>query len=204
MSWQILALISVITASVGSLISRVLMKDDKSDPIGYGIIFQLGLGFTALIFSLLFNRFHLPDAQELLLFPISMVLWAAHTALLFSATKRLGASEMTILLTSSSVISIILGALLLHEPISLEMIFGAALILISIWIVSSDKLSFQSRKGVFLALSASICAGAAIVNDAFILKTYESFSYTSIMSFLPGIVLLFIFRFINLWIYIKG
>ncbi len=56
-----------------------------------------------------------------------------------------------------------------------------------------EKLSFKSREGVLYALVAATCAGVAVVVDALILKNYDAFSYVTIMSFLPGLILLSFF-----------
>jgi uncharacterized membrane protein len=65
--------------------------------------------------------------------------------------------------------------------------------MIAIWLVNSEKLSFKSREGVIYALISASCAGVAIVLDAVILKSYDAYSYLAVMSFLPGLVLMCIF-----------
>jgi len=43
MSWQILVAISVILYSVSVLLQRLLLKDDKSEPISFSVFFQVGV-----------------------------------------------------------------------------------------------------------------------------------------------------------------
>jgi bacterial/archaeal transporter family protein len=194
MTWPVLAMISVVTVSIAALLSRVLMREEDSNPIGYAIVFQFGLGLVTLFFAFVFGKFVFPtDIGLIPRFLLSALLWTGGTTLGFSAVKRLGAGETTILGSSNSIISISLGIVLLGEVITLPIIFGMVLIFLSIVLVSSGKLAFTSRQGVIFALLSALCTGIAIVNDAVILKTYEAFSYTTIMSFLPGIVLLIIF-----------
>lgn len=200
MSWQILAVLSVITLSVATLLARVMIKKDNSDPIGYAIIFQFVLGFISLLFALAFQKFRLPvlNPTTVSLFTLSAVLWAGSTVFSFEAIKKLNAGETTILTSSSSLISILLSFIFLRERLIFQQIVGVVLILLAIFIVTTEKLSFGSRKAVIFALLSATCAGIAIISDALILKTYEAFSYVAIMSFLPGVVLLFIFpRHIN-------
>lgn len=194
MSWQTLALISVSTLSISNLVGRVLMKNNKSDPVGYSIIFQFGLGLAALFFALLFKKFIWPAGEGFFIrFLISTILWALTTVFSFSSIKRLEAGEATIIMSAGTLISIFLGIIFLHEPLTLRLFFGTAIVLLAIWIVTTEKLSFTSKKGLIFALLAAACSGIAVVNDAIILKTYEAFSYTAIMSFLPGFILLAFF-----------
>lgn len=194
MSWQIFALVCVITVSIGNLLERVLMREEDSDVVGYAIIFQYFLGVIALIFALFFHRFSFPP--EVVFSPrfiFTAILWATWTIFTFRAAKTIGAGELTILSTVSTITTVSLGVFLLHETFALKTGIGVLLIVLSIVIVSTEKLSFSSREGVFFALFASVIGGIAVVNDSIILKNYEAFSYTSIMSFMPGIILTVLF-----------
>ncbi len=189
-----LALISILTVSIATILERVLMKNDDSDPISYAIVFQFMLGSISLIFALFFGRFVFPSLSILgSRFILATFLWAGSTVFSFSAMKRLTAGEVTVLTTSSTVVSVVLGVLLLREPFSLRIFLGIVLILLSVWLVNSAKVSFASKQGVGFALLAATFCGVAVVNDLVILKNYEAFSYTAVMSFLPGLALMFIF-----------
>ena len=194
MTWPLFATISVITLSVATLLGRVLMKEGKSDPISCAMVFQFMLGFFCLLLSLVFKKFTFPPVGfSVIRFGVSSFLWAGATVFGLWSIKKLSASEATIVGASSSVFTIFLGVLVLGETLGVAAIVGTLLTLVSIVIVSSEKLSFSSKEGVIYALLGSACAGSAVVNDAIILRTYEAFSYTTIMSFLPGVVLVILF-----------
>lgn len=195
MSWLILALISVFTVSIATVLERVLLKEDDSDPIGYGIVFQFLLGSIVLVFALLLHKFVPPDisGSTPFRFIISAILWAGTTAFGFKAIKHLSAAEVTILTSSSTVISIFLSLIFLNEVFDFNVALGTFLVLLSIFIVNSEKLAFRSKQGIGFALLSALCAGTAVVNDAVILNSYEVFSYVAIMSFLPGVVLILLF-----------
>lgn len=195
MNWLVLALISVISVSVATLLQRKLMKEDNSDPVGYAIVFQFILGFMVLASAILLGRFTPPDLNTLTVFQflLSAILWTGATVFGFHAIKRLSAGEVTILTSSGAVVSIILSIFILGESISLKVVIGTLLVLTSILIVNSEKLSFKSKRGILFALLSALCAGAAVVNDASILTNYEVFSYVAIMSILPGIILILFF-----------
>ncbi|MBI5151299.1 MAG: EamA family transporter [Candidatus Pacebacteria bacterium] len=194
MPWQVFALICVITVSIGNLLERVLMREEESDVVGYAIIFQYFLGAMALIFALAFHRFSFPlELVFSLRFMITALLWATWTVFTFRAAKTIGAGELTILSTVSTITTVTLGVFMLHETFIFKTGIGVLLIILSIVIVSTEKLSFSSKEGVFFALLASVIGGVAVVNDSIILKNYEAFSYTAIMSFMPGIILTILF-----------
>jgi len=194
MPWQIPAIISLITVSFANVLERHLMRHDKSDPIGYAIVFQFILAIFAFIFAILFGRWIPPNIQKMPInWLLSGVLWAGATLFGFKAIKSLSAGETNTLTSSASVISMLLGFALFKENLKPIVIFGAVLIFISIFVIYSRKLNFISRKGIIFALLAACCSGVAVVNDAYILKTYEAFSYTAISSLLPGILLLILF-----------
>ncbi|MCR4329027.1 MAG: DMT family transporter [Candidatus Roizmanbacteria bacterium] len=194
MNWLIFACISIVTVSIATILERVLMKDTKSDPVSYAITFQFTVALISFLFAILFGKFVLPPLGTLWpRFVLSSFLWAGATVFGFQAIKRLSAGEVTILTTTSSVVSIALGIFFLKELFNIQMALGALLIFIAIWIVNSAKATFHSREGIIFALLSAVCAGAAVVNDAVILKGYEAFSYTAIMSLLPGVILVLLF-----------
>ncbi len=195
MSWFLLALVSVVTVSIATLLERVLLKEDESDPVAYAIVFQFLLGAIVFGFTILLHRFTLPDFSPVTVarFLFSAMLWAGSTVFGFHAIKRLSAAEVTILNSSTAVVAVILGIIFLRETVSIKMIVGTALVIGSILVVQSEKLAFQSRRGIAFALLSALCAGIAVVNDVIVLHNLEVFSYVSMMSFLPGIVLLTLF-----------
>lgn len=194
MSWFTLAIISIFSISITTLLQRVLMRKEESNPIASAIVFQFLLAAYVFIFALVLGKFTLPPTNiSNLRFLVSSVLWAGTTYFSFQAFKLLGAGEVTILISSNAIVSIILSVLFLKEILTLQIITGFALVLGAILVINSQNLSFKSRKGIFLALLTALFSGIAVVNDAFILKTYEAFSFTAIMSLLPGVILILAF-----------
>lgn len=194
MPWYYLAIISIIGVSLANLLARVLMKEKNSNPISYAIVFQFLVGFISLGFTLLLNKFVLPTDLNLLpRFLTSAFLWAGMTVFSFKATKTLTAGEITILGTSGTVISIVLGVFILGETLKTSGVMGILLILAAVLIINSEKLSFVSKQGIIFALLSAVCGGIAVVNDAIILKSYEAFSYMAVISLLPGLILLLLF-----------
>jgi len=194
MTWLSLALISLSTLSVASVLARVLLKNEDSNPVGYAIIFQLVLGTISLIFAITLKKFVPPSNEtSIIRFIFSTLLWAGSTVFGFQTLKRLSAGESTILASSGTFISIGLGIVFLGEVFKVAAIAGTVLILLAVLIIATGNLNFRSREGIIFGLLSSAFAAIAVVNDAVILKSYEAFSYTAIMSFLPGFILLLLF-----------
>ena len=194
MPWYYFALVSVLGVSIATLLERLLMREENSNPISYAIVFQFMVGIISLIFTILLNKFVFPSDIHLWpRFLASSFLWAGMTVFNFKAIKSLSAGEITILGSSGTIISIILGIVFLGETLKMSAILGILLIFMAILIINSEKLSFNSRRGILFALLSAVCGGIAVANDAVILKSYEAFSYMAIISLLPGFVLLFLF-----------
>ena len=70
MSWLVLTLLGILVFSPKSLLYRVLMKDDKSDPYAQSVVF-FGLGGT---FALLFSLFHGGFQYQITFKPTAFVL----------------------------------------------------------------------------------------------------------------------------------
>ncbi len=195
MNWLTLALISVTTLSIATLLERVLLKDDNNDSIGYAIVFQLLLGLIILCFALSTTGFKTPiySIGNVIRYGISALLWTGSTVFGFQAMMRLNAGEVTILRSSGVIISIIFSVIFLNEVIDNELIIGTILVLFSVGLLYMQDMNLSSRRGIGFALLSATCAGIAVVNDVILLKNYDVLSYVSIMSFLPGIVLIVLF-----------
>lgn len=194
MNWEFFAFISIISTSIAALFERALMRDDTSNPISFAIIFQFVLGAITLCLALVFGKFILPtDGTMWFRYIISAFLWAGSTVASLNAMKLLPVGEAIIIGTFNVIVTITLGIILFNEQLTPNAILGTLLIILAILIVFSEKLSFKSKSGIIFALLSALFGGIAVINDIFILKTYEAFSYTTIMSFLPGLVLLSFF-----------
>lgn len=83
------------------------------------------------------------------------------------------------------VINIFLG-----ESFNVQKTIGTILIVSAIFLVNMKKGGFVFGKGTWYAVITAMFYGLAVTNDAYILKTYDAVSYTVLISFFPGILLL--------------
>jgi bacterial/archaeal transporter family protein len=194
MNWLIYALISVVSLSVSNVLQRVLMKDDKSDAYAYSVVTQFFCAAITGLFAV-WKGFTLPPITQLPLnFLLMAALYGLGTVFIFKALKMIEASEVTIITTTRSIVTIISALIVLHETFNLSKIIGTTLILGAVFFISKTKsTNLKFNKGVLWAFAMALCYGLAVTNDTFILRHMTNvYAYTSISFLLPGLFLLII------------
>lgn len=187
MNWQIILAISVVTYSISVLLQRILLKNNKSDPIAYSIVFQLLTGIMIGAYAA-FNGFNIPDLVPLIPNLILMtILYGAGNVFIFSALKIIDASEFTILFASRAMITIIGAIIFLKESFSTQQALGTLLIILSVVLVSWKKQRLAFNKGVIFSSLAALSFGLAFTNDAFILNNFDVPSYLTIAFIAPSL-----------------
>jgi drug/metabolite transporter (DMT)-like permease len=187
MNWQILLAISVVTYSISVLLQRILLKNDKSDPIAYSIVFQLLTGILIGIYAI-FKGFTLPNLIPLIPNLVLMtILYGAGNVFIFSALKIIDASEFTIVFTSRALWTIIGAMIFLKENFSAQQALGTILIISSVVLVSWKKQKFSFSKGFIFSVLAALSFGLAFTNDAFIVNNFDVPSYLTIAFIVPSL-----------------
>jgi len=193
MNWQILLAISIFATVGAILLQRILLKDNKSNPILYSIVFQLLAGFFIGIFAIL-NGFKTPNFQGVLPnFILMPVLWAFSNIFIFKSLKIIEASEFTIFYSSRAFWTILASVLFLQESFSLKQVLGALLIVASIILVSWKFKHLAIGKGQIYALIGAMMFGLGLANDSFIVANNDVPSYFSFAFILPAIAILMIY-----------
>ncbi len=193
MSWFVLILLSVVIVSFANILQKILMKDDKSDPISYSIIFAFLLGVINLGVALIFG-FHIPPISINSIFLIgAALLWGIGTIFFFKALQLLESSEVTILSSVRSLITIAASLLFLNETFNLQKLIGVIVVLFSISIVTNLKHGLKFNKGVYYTFGMTVFYGIAVVFDVVNLRYSDPLSYLAIVNFLIAIILLLIF-----------
>jgi bacterial/archaeal transporter family protein len=190
MNWLTLIFISVLLASVASILQRVLMKSEKSEPYSYAIVFHFLLGFLNLIFAIVSGS-HLSLFNENFLFLLlASILWGGCSIFLFKSLQLIEASEKTMLSSLNVVFTIIASIIFLHEIFTGKKILGTALILISTLLIVNLKNGFKLNKGVIYVLITALFAGLAVVVDSINVQTYDVIGYNTFQNFLTGFFIL--------------
>ncbi len=190
MNWFFLTLLSVLFASLASILQRVLMKDERSDPYSYAIAFHFLLGFLNLGFALVSgSQFSLLSGNFFLLL-LASALWGGCSIFLFKALQLIEASEKTILSSLNVVFTIIASVIFLHETFNGQKVFGTVIILASILLVVTLKNGFKFNRGVVYVLITAVFAGLAIVADSANVQHYNVITYNTFQNFLTGFIIL--------------
>lgn len=193
MSWFFLIILSTIIVSFANILQKVLMRDDKSDPIAYSIIFAFMLGGINLIVALVYG-FRFPSFGIHSLFLLgAAILWGLGTICFFKALQLLESSEVTILGSVRSLITIAASLLFLNETFNQKKLLGTILVLLSIFIVTNLKHGMKFNKGIYYTLGMVCFYGLAVVFDVVNLRYADPLSYLAITNILIGIILLLIF-----------
>ena len=117
MSWQILITLSIFLYSSSVLLQRVLLKNNKTDPISFAILFQTGVSLVIGLFVLITKGgINFPN---LLPFFWSVVLMTVSYALanifIFKSLKFTEASSFTVIFSSKTIFAILGASLFLGE-----------------------------------------------------------------------------------------
>lgn len=188
MNWQLLLAISVFTYAVSVLLQRILLKDDKSDPIAYSVVFQLVVGLVILAYALI-KGFSVPNLYPILPNLILMTfLYGVGNVLIFKSLKAGEASEFTIVFATKVFWTIAAAILFLGEAFSLRQGVGTLLIMASVILLSWKDRRFKLSKGGLFGLGAALCFGLAFANDAFILRNFDVPSYLAIAFIVPALM----------------
>lgn len=191
MTWQTLILISVLLSSVATILQRIILAKDSSNPKAYSIIFQLITGVMIGSFGYLTTDMSYSGIKNL--WPnlaIMTVLYGYGNLFIFKALKALPASEFSILFASRVLFTILASSLLLAERLSPQQFLGAILIFLGVILVNIKKQSqFKWNLNQTLGLLAAACFGLANTNDRFILTTVDLYPFLLIAFILPALMI---------------
>lgn len=188
MNWQVLTILSVFLVSLSTLLQKVLLKNDKSNPIAFAIAFQLFTGFFLILFSLFFGGIQLQNISSVAFNIVIMtMLYGICNIFIFKAIKHIDLSKFSILFTTRGIFTIIASTILLKEGLNTFQLLGAILIMSGVFFVSLKKKKIVFVKEDAFAFLAAFCFGVALTNDRFILKSLDLNTYLSIAFLLPGI-----------------
>lgn len=188
MSWQLLTILSVFLISISNLLQKVLLRNDKSNPITFAILFQLITGLFLLLFSLTFGGVKFQNLNGVAFnIMVMTILYGLNSIFVFKALKYIDLSKFSILFSTRGIFTIIASTILLKEGLNTFQLFGAVFILSGILFVSLKNKKITFVKEDIFAFFAAFCFGVAVTNDRFILKSLDLNTYLSIAFLLPGI-----------------
>lgn len=193
MNWLVLIIISLILNSAVSLLQRVMLKKDTSDPVAYSVFFQLSISLLFLIFGLLINNIVFHGLWNLLPNLLLMtVLYGLGNALIFTALKTTEASKFTIIFASRALFSVMGYSLILRDVFTIKQVVGLVVLLSAMLLVNQGSFSWKVKRGDILSLLAGLCFGMANINDKILLGQIPIYTYLFLAFFTPPLFILLI------------
>lgn len=154
------------------------MKDESSDAYAQAIAFTGLVGLFSLIILLFRGGIQaFPSISQLPLFILIGFMVAIAMISFFEALKTIGASEHTILLTSSRIWLIIGAVYFLKESFTLTKLLGAAAILSGVVLAEWRGKTFVINKGALFALLAAFLFASAETLSYFIVRNFDVLSF---------------------------
>jgi len=192
MTWFSYTLVAVFSFAIFYTLSRVFLKEKKSDPISYAIMFNLVCAILITLVSLI-DGFVLPNIRSIAInLGLMTALYTISQVLIFKAAKIIPASDLIIFFSSRTLWAILAAIVFLGEDFSIYKVIGTVLILGAIIFVSTEG-KIMITKGHLFTLLAAICIGVGFVNDSYILKQANALTYASLTFIFPTILTMFIF-----------
>ncbi|MEO8956353.1 MAG: EamA family transporter [Ktedonobacteraceae bacterium] len=175
-----------------NIISRVSLSTTKYES-AYTILWQL---FCALLspFFLLFDRFSISvNSHVLLLFVLSVVLWALVDAFLFSAFKHEEASVLSAIFPLNFVFTFVVSVVFFHSAIKLTIIVGFLIIMVASVLIGVVHTRLRLSKGIVFGLLYSFFLGVALGFNSEVVKSFSIPPYMVAAFLFPALVNLLIF-----------
>lgn len=189
MTWQIFILLSVIFYSVSIIIQKKILKDKNSNPIAFAIIFQLLVGIFIALYGFIFAKISFENFSSLFVnFIFMVVLYAILNIFIVKSMKQTEASKFTIIFATRALFATVISLIFLKEALLFRHIIGALLIFSGIMLSDPKSLKLSFGKGEMFAFLAALFFGFATVNDRFVLKQVNVYSYSSAAFILPAIL----------------
>jgi drug/metabolite transporter (DMT)-like permease len=191
MSWQILIGISVILSSINSLLHRSLLKNEKSDAYAQSVVFTFFVGIFSLIMIKVSGR-HLSflTFEQLPVFATIALVSPLVFIFMFKGFKLIGASQHSILLTSSKVWAILGAIFFLKEIPTFPKLLGVLLIIFGVLFTEWKKERLTLNCGAKYVLLAAFLIAVAQTLAYFLLRNFDVLSFMVYNSLAVSMLLL--------------
>lgn len=193
MSWQILVGLSIIFFSCNSLLHRVLMRVQNSDPYAQAVAFSGGVGILALIINSLKGNFHYQITWEQApYFLLATIFVTIGNVTAFKAFKLLEASENAILTSTQKLWTVVGAFLFLGELFTIKKFIGTIIVLAGVIVAQWRQKKFVINQGVIFALITAVCYSIMEITTYHIVQNFDAITFIVYMSFFPVILLLIV------------
>lgn len=192
MNWQILVFLSVVFMAFGSVLQRVVMKEDKSDPWAYSIFFQLLVGVIIALFGFIMSDMSISTNvwRTLPNLLLMIVLWAGANYFIYSSLKALEASTFNIIFSGRSLFTALASSVFLGEFLTGKQFVGVIILIFGIAVALFNQKSFRKLDKSFIStVVAAAFFGFANTNDRVLLGYYNLYPYVTLAFVLPAVAM---------------
>ena len=168
-----LCIVLAVGFTVGfNIISRISLSKTKYE-YAYTILWQVFCALLAPLF-LPFDRFSIAvNPHVLLLFALSVALWALVDAFLFSAFKHEEASVLAAIFPLNFVFTFVVSAVFFHSVIKPTIVVGFLIIMAASLLIGLYHTRFRPSKGMLFALLYSFFLGVALGFNSEVVKSFS-------------------------------
>jgi len=180
MNWQLYTAISVITLAVSILLQRVLLHNDKTDPVAFSVVFQ---AITAVILSIfaLYSGIHFDGLVAVWPAALTaMLVFGVGTIVYAKTLQRVEASAFSVLFATQAVWMMVLGLLLFGEHITTLQIIGTLLIFASVGILVRNARAVTLDAGTVYGLFTGLLFGIATTCAAYVGRHTDTLTWVAI------------------------
>ena len=175
-----------------NIISRISLSKTKYE-YAYTILWQVFCALLAPLF-LPFDRFSIAvNPHVLLLFTLSVALWALVDAFLFSAFKHEEASVLAAIFPLNFVYTFVISAVFFQAGIKPTLVIGFLIIMAASLLIGLYHTRFRPSKGIVLALLYSFFLGAALGFNSEVVKSFSIPPYMFAAFLFPAVANLLLF-----------
>ncbi len=185
----VLAIVFTVSFNV---ISRISLSTTRHE-YAYTILWQLFCALLAPLF-LPFDGFSIMlNPHVLLLFALSVALWALVDAFLFSAFKYEEASVLSAIFPLNFVFTFVISAVFFKAGIKPTIVVGFIIIMAASLLIGLYHTRLRPSKGMVFAFLYSFFLGAALGLNSEVVKSFSIPSYMFAAFLFPAVVNLLIF-----------
>ncbi len=185
----VLAIVFTVSFNV---ISRISLSTTRHE-YAYTILWQLFCALLAPLF-LPFDGFSITlNPHVLLLFALSVALWALVDAFLFSAFKYEEASVLSAIFPLNFVFTFVVSVVFFKAGIKPTIVVGFLIIMVASLLIGLYHTRFRPSKGIVFALLYSFFLGAALGLNSEVVKSFSIPPYMFVAFLFPAAVNMFVF-----------
>lgn len=194
MSWQILILLSLVLASVTTILQKILLRQEKNDPVAFSIFFQIIIGVIFGIAVVFLGQNPLLNINKHIFNVIlAIILYGFGNVFVFNALKNIEASIFTVIFSSRALFTTLASTLILGEGLISKQFVGASFVISGIALATLKSLRYKFQKSDLMGVAAGLFFGLANTNDRFLLQSINLYPYLLIVFLLPGIFIMAIY-----------